>query len=61
LPHRTGKIIKNGLYAFERGENLLQIGILNFAFKSKANRQESHGKEFTPRLTKATFRMGFGT
>jgi len=29
---RTGKIIKNG---FERGENLLQNGILNFAFTIK--------------------------
>jgi len=26
-PH-TGKIIKNGLHFFERGENLLQNGIL---------------------------------
>jgi len=29
---RTGKIIKNGLRAFERGENLLQNSILHFAF-----------------------------
>jgi len=30
---RTGKIIKNGLRVFERGGNLLQNGILHFAFK----------------------------
>jgi len=30
---RTGKIIKNGLRVFERGENLLLNGILHFAFK----------------------------
>jgi len=31
---RTGKIIKNGLYVFERGGNLLQQnGILHLAFK----------------------------
>jgi len=30
---RTGKIIKNGLHVFERGENLLQNGILNFVFR----------------------------
>jgi len=30
---RTGKIIKNGLRVFERRENLLQNGILHFAFK----------------------------
>jgi len=29
---RTGEIIKNGLSVFERGENLLQNGILHFAF-----------------------------
>jgi len=28
----TGKIIKNGLHVFERGENLLQNGILHFVF-----------------------------
>jgi len=28
---RTGKIIKNGLHVFERGE--LQNGIVHFAFK----------------------------
>jgi len=31
---RTGKIIKNGLRVFERGENLLQIGILHFVLRS---------------------------
>jgi len=30
---RTGKIIKNSLNVFERGENLLQNAILNFAFR----------------------------
>jgi len=30
---RTGKIIKNGLNAFGRGENLLQNGVLSFAFR----------------------------
>jgi len=29
----TGKIIKNGLGVFERGENLLQNGLLHFVFK----------------------------
>jgi len=29
----TGKIITNGLHVFERGENLLQNGILHFTFK----------------------------
>jgi len=29
---RTGKIMKNGLHVFERGENLLQNGIFNFVF-----------------------------
>jgi len=29
----TGKIIKNGLRVFERGENLLQNSILHFVFK----------------------------
>jgi len=29
---RTGKIIKNGLRVFEKGENLLHNGILHFAF-----------------------------
>jgi len=33
LGPRTGKIIKNGLRVFERGENLLQNGILHSAFK----------------------------
>jgi len=30
---RTGRIIKSGLRGFERGENLLQSGILHFEFK----------------------------
>jgi len=30
---RTCKIIQNGLRVFERGENLLQNGILQFVFK----------------------------
>jgi len=30
---RVGKIIKNGRRVFEWGENLLQKGILDFAFK----------------------------
>jgi len=30
---RTGKIIKNGLRVFQSGENMLQNGILYFAFK----------------------------
>jgi len=30
---RTGKVIKYGHGVFERGENLLQNGILHFAFK----------------------------
>jgi len=30
---RAGKIIKNGLGVFERGENLLQNGILHFVFR----------------------------
>jgi len=30
---RTGTIIKNGLNVFERGENLLQNGVLDFAFR----------------------------
>jgi len=30
---RTGKMNKNRLSFFERGENLLQNGILHFAFK----------------------------
>jgi len=29
---RTGKIFKNGLRVFERGENLLQNGVLHFVF-----------------------------
>jgi len=29
---RTGKIIKNDLGVFERGENVLQNGILHFVF-----------------------------
>jgi len=32
VPH-TVKIIKNGLHVFERGEILLQNGILHFLFK----------------------------
>jgi len=32
---RTGKIIKNGIRVFERGENFLQNGVLHFAFKFK--------------------------
>jgi len=31
-PH-TGKIIKNGLNVFERGENLQRNGILHFVFR----------------------------
>jgi len=31
-PH-TDKFMKNGLSVFERGENLLQNGILHFVFK----------------------------
>jgi len=31
---RTGEIIKNNLSVFERGENLLQKGVLHFVFKS---------------------------
>jgi len=34
-PH-TGKIIKNGLRGFERGENLLQNGILHVYFYCEA-------------------------
>jgi len=30
---RTGKIIKNSLGVFERGEHLLQNSILHFTFK----------------------------
>jgi len=37
LGPRTGKIIKNGLRVFERGENLLQNGILHSAFKSHSS------------------------
>jgi len=36
----TGKIIKNGLRVFERGEHLLQNGILHFVFKL-SHRQKS--------------------
>jgi len=31
---RTGKIIKNGLNVFERRENLLKNGMLQFVFMS---------------------------
>jgi len=37
---RTGKIYKNRLSAFKRGENSLQNGILHFVFKF-VNRQKS--------------------
>jgi len=30
---RTGEIIRNGLGVFEKAENLLQNGILHFAYK----------------------------
>jgi len=30
---RAGKIIENGLHVFERGENLLQNGVLHFVFR----------------------------
>jgi len=30
---RTGKIVENGFHVLERGENLLQNGILHFMFK----------------------------
>jgi len=33
LAPRTGKIIKNRLNVFERGENLPQNGILNVTFR----------------------------
>jgi len=33
VANRTGKIVKNGLHVFEKGGNLLQNGILQFAFK----------------------------
>jgi len=32
VERRTEKIIKNGQNVFERGENLLQNGILHFVF-----------------------------
>jgi len=37
---RTEKIIKNGLRVFERGENLLQNGILHFVFRWKVSFSE---------------------
>jgi len=38
VAYRTSKIIIN---VFERGENFLQISILNFAFRYLVNRQKS--------------------
>jgi len=29
----TGQIVKNGLHVFDRGENLLQNGMLHFVFR----------------------------
>jgi len=54
LAPRKVKIIKNGLDVFEREENLLQNGILKFAFRYKAKRQESQ----IYACEKATFRKG---
>jgi len=53
---RTGKINKNRP-VFERGENLLQNGILHFAFKL-VNRQKSCFKVRTFTGEKLTFLKG---
>jgi len=37
LAPRSGKIIKNGLHVFERGENLLQNGTLHFALHCQSS------------------------
>jgi len=55
---RSGKIIKNGLRVFERGENLLQNGILHFVFNLS---QSSEIVLQFKQAKKGLFRKGLGT
>jgi len=54
---RTGKIIKNGLSVFEKGEDLLRNSILHFVFRFSQSSKSCYVKI----LLEPTFLKGLGT